>query len=130
MSKITYLALFLTEKFSLFTLLAYFCYYSWVSLHFLILFINLTVLFSLFFNLFSTFLAKSFHFQLNKLFLNGHLERKMVGRERSDSVWQRATTNHQACILPLSHRWTIADNCFLFYKFIIIDIRLKPLKFC
>ena len=33
------------EKLKLFHYLAYFCYYSWVSLHFLALFIGITVLF-------------------------------------------------------------------------------------
>ena len=45
-----------------------FWYYSWVSLHFLILFMSPTVLFSLFFNIFSTCSIESFQFQLNKLF--------------------------------------------------------------
>ena len=40
---------------------------------FFILFMGPTVLFNLFFNLFSTLLTKKFQFQLNKLFSNGHL---------------------------------------------------------
>ena len=43
------------ENFSLFAISAYVCYYSWVSLHFLILFMNFIILFSLFFNFFYNF---------------------------------------------------------------------------
>ena len=60
--------------FNLFVILAYFCYYLLISLHFLILFISPIVLFSLFFNFFSTLLTKNFQFQLNKLFSNGQKE--------------------------------------------------------
>ena len=42
--------------------LAYFCYYSWVPLHFLILFIGPTVLFQLPLALFIIFSAKNFQF--------------------------------------------------------------------
>ena len=44
-------------------LLAYFCYYSWVSLHFLVLFMGFTVLFQLTFIFITVLSAKSFHFQ-------------------------------------------------------------------
>ena len=50
------------EFFSLSPLSTYFCYYLWVSLHFLILFIGPTVLFNLFFNNFFTLSIKSFKF--------------------------------------------------------------------
>ena len=56
------------EFFSLSPLSAYFHYYSWVSIHFLMLLMNPTVLFNLFFNFFSTLSTKKFQFQLNKLF--------------------------------------------------------------
>ena len=46
-------------KASLFYYLVYFCYYSWVSLHFLVLFISLNVLFQLTFTfIYSTFSKK------------------------------------------------------------------------
>ena len=61
-----------TENFSLFTLLAYLCYYSRVSLHFFIL-MGHNVLLNLFFKpIFYTFSKKVFQFQFNKLFLNRH----------------------------------------------------------
>ena len=44
------------EKIKLFYYLAYFCYYSWGPLHFLVLFISLAVLFQLtFIFIYSTF---------------------------------------------------------------------------
>ena len=58
----------LAEIFNLLAILANFCYYLWVPLHFLILFTGPIVLFSLFFNHFTALLTKSFQFQLNKLF--------------------------------------------------------------
>ena len=57
-----------TEFFGLSSLSAYFRYYSWVSIHFLMLLMNPIVLFNLFFNFFSTLSTKNFQFQLNKLF--------------------------------------------------------------
>ena len=48
------------EIFSLFAILAYFCYYLWVPLHVLILFMSPIVLFSLFFNLFFYTFSKKF----------------------------------------------------------------------
>ena len=50
----------LAEIFDLLAILANFCYYLWVSLHFLILFMGLIVLFSLFFNFFYNTLSKKF----------------------------------------------------------------------
>ena len=58
----------LAKIFNLLAILANFCYYLWVPLHFLILFTGPIVLFSLFFNHFTALLTKSFQFQLNKLF--------------------------------------------------------------
>ena len=50
---------------NLFYYLAYFCYYLWVSLHFLVLFIDSIVLFQLTFTfIYSTF-SKKFQFQQN-----------------------------------------------------------------
>ena len=47
------------EKWKLFHYLAYFCYYLWVSLHFLILFMGFTVLFQQTFTfIYSTFSNK------------------------------------------------------------------------
>ena len=60
----------LAKIFNLVAILANFCYYLWVPLHFLILFMGPIVLFSLFFNHFTTLSTKSFQFQLNKLFPN------------------------------------------------------------
>ena len=51
---------------NLFFYSSYFCYYLWILLHFLILFIGLTILFQLTFNLFTVFSTKSFQFQQNK----------------------------------------------------------------
>ena len=45
--------------------LAYFCY-SWVSLHFLVLFMGLTVLFQLHYPLSTILSTKKFQFQQNK----------------------------------------------------------------
>ena len=48
---------------SLFYYSAYFCYYSWTPLHFLVLFMNLTILFQLTFTfIYSTFSKKIFSF--------------------------------------------------------------------
>ena len=53
--------------------LAYFYYYLQVLLHFLILFMDSTVLFQLPFSfIYNTLNKKVFHFQLNKLFPNEH----------------------------------------------------------
>ena len=45
---------------SFFYYLAYFCYYSWVSLHFLVLFIVFTVLFQLTFSFIYSIFSKKF----------------------------------------------------------------------
>ena len=60
---------------SFFYYLAYFLYYSWVPLHFLILFMDLTLLFQLTFSFIYNTFSKKFQFQLqlNKLFPNAHL---------------------------------------------------------
>ena len=48
---------------NLFYYLVYFCYYLWVLLHFLVLFINLTILFQLTFTfIYSTFNKKKIQF--------------------------------------------------------------------
>ena len=61
--RILHMPLGWVEFFNLFPLLAYFCYYSWVLLYFLILFMDPTILFSLFFNFFFyTFSKKVFNF--------------------------------------------------------------------
>ena len=54
------------EFVNLFYYSAYFCYYLWVLLHFLVLFINHTVLFQLTFTFFTVLSAKKFQFQQNK----------------------------------------------------------------
>ena len=64
----------LVEIFNLLAILANFYYYLWVPLHFLLLFTDPIVLFSLFFNLFSTLSTKNFPLQLNKLFLDKPLD--------------------------------------------------------
>ena len=67
------LRLALAEKTSFFYYLAYFYYYSQVLLYFLVLFIDPNVLFQLIFQFYlHYFQQKSFQFQLNKLFPNGH----------------------------------------------------------
>ena len=52
---------------NLFYYLAYFCYYLWISLYFLILFIDPTILFfNYLFHFITVLSAKSFQFQQNK----------------------------------------------------------------
>ena len=55
---------------SLFYYSDYFCYYSWALLHFLILFMSLTILFQLTFTFISVLSAKNFQFQQNKRITN------------------------------------------------------------
>ena len=50
---------------NLFYYSAYFCYYLWVLLHFLVLIMSFTILFSQLLHLSIVFSVKSFQFQLN-----------------------------------------------------------------
>ena len=55
---------------NLFYYLAYFCNYSWVLLHFLMLFMIIIVLFQLTFTFIYSIFSKKFQFQQNKLISN------------------------------------------------------------
>ena len=64
-TKICHLSVCLVSLFfvNLFSYSAYFCYYLWVSLHFLVLFINFIILFQLIFTfIYRTFSQKVFSF--------------------------------------------------------------------
>ena len=84
------LRLRLEFKVSLFYYLAHFCYYSWVLLHFLILFI-VSLYFSQLLHLFTVFSIKNFQFQLNKLFPNRPLEDllQLPSKEQSKNFQER-----------------------------------------
>ena len=58
------------EKLKFFYYIAYFCYYLWVLLYFLVLFMDPAALFQLTFILFTVFSAISFLFQQNKQYSN------------------------------------------------------------
>ena len=59
-------------------LFTYFCYYLWFLFHFLVLFIDPTVLFQLHLTLFTILSTQNFQFQLNKLFPNRRLTTKRI----------------------------------------------------
>ena len=56
----------------------YFWYYSWVSLHFLVLFMTSLYYFSYFLTLSTVLSAKKIQFQLNKLFPDRHLNLEIL----------------------------------------------------
>ena len=116
---------------NLFYYSAFFCYYSWAPLHFLILFMSLIILFQLTFTfIYSTFSkkfslsAKSFHFQQNKRIPNrplGFVWIQLIFAETEN--WKNHSKIIFKCVNsvvgPVNSTWTVRNNvfCLLHSKF-------------
>ena len=110
---------------NLFYYSAYFCYYSWVPLHFLKLFTSLTILFQLTFTFIYSIFSKSFQFQQNKQIPNGPLIIRLF--ESEDLILYQSTI-YMAMYLNVPINYLSNINCNYVINFDYHDNLLKRMR--
>ena len=110
---------------NLFYYSSYFCYYSWVPLHFLKLFTSLTILFQLTFTFIYSIFSKSFQFQQNKRIPNGPLIIRLF--ESEDLILYQSTI-YMAMYLNVPINYLSNINCNYVINFDYHDNLLKRMR--